>query len=727
MREPAATLEASIARDALERWMVELATVPAFFDPAPARAAIDLALAALAELEQGPAGSPLRPSMLDAAVERVAAARAALPAAERARPGAPGRDTLARGAALLAAVERALVELRGPVIDEAAHGAQSPADAPGAPGVGPLAAAGELPGVPSDFRASVGVPRLHSVVHARLTASDAIPVDADFDVSPWIHEEESWTGLDPEQALQAAQRSLERAGLSPSDLLAGDDAGLDEADPGLAHDPMALDERDAAATRAGGAADEEDVRRLARNAISEIGILGELLAARPGDAWSAGVPRFESRLVCALDALMALARPYYPRRTDPRAAWGPSRFDVVAELLSVAGDGFVVDPMRTFARTFVLCCIQGDDTLRAAVLALRQSHPYTHDAQRRAFVLAPHPGIAEAMSRLAMDENAVFARFALEVLHARREARFGTCAILLSSPSPLTRAAAARCLGVVAERAAASSLLTHVFSTEKDGRVAAAMAESLMLLDSPEGLALARDRLATSIDRTGPEAAAERAPWLRLLGLGGGREDGELLARALRDAPHEASALGWFGDPDTVDVLIEALARAERAATRAGEDASSLATGTFRTAAVAALHRITGGGPDPAPPGQAADGRRAVEPFALASAWLGFWQARRATFLKGRRYRFGQLFTPSAPLAELARPDVLVDVREDCAFEVAMLSGRPRMNVHAWSASQLAELDALRELFAASERPGAPVRLHAAGEWPAQRTGMRRS
>ena len=71
------------------------------------------------------------------------------------------------------------------------------------------------------------------------------------------------------------------------------------------------------------------------------------------------IASFERRLLENLDALVALGQPVAARSVD-----------VLAAAQRYAAEAVVADPMRAFARSFVLCCVEGEDTVRAAALAL---------------------------------------------------------------------------------------------------------------------------------------------------------------------------------------------------------------------------------------------------------------------------------------------------------------------------------------------------------------------
>src|SRR5262249_42308875 len=153
------------------------------------------------------------------------------------------------------------------------------------------------------------------------------------------------------------------------------------------------------------------------------------VAALPHNPWSVGPEAFEERLLKDLDAFMAVGEPFVSH------SGASLRIDVLAALLEGGGDAMGPGPARGFGRAFVLGCVAGDDTAAAAVLALRQSHPITYEAQRDALSLAPHPGLGPLLERMIAEESPPLVRIGLAVLERRREAAFEVVAPLLSHPN----------------------------------------------------------------------------------------------------------------------------------------------------------------------------------------------------------------------------------------------------------------------------------------------------
>jgi hypothetical protein len=440
------------------------------------------------------------------------------------------------------------------------------------------------------------------------------------------------------------------------------------------------------------------LRRMARDCMEEIGSLGILRAPEgPPVSWAQGPESFEQRLLCSLDALIALGHPF-------QSASGEGKLDVLGALLDYAGDGFVPDPARGFVRAFVLGCVAGEDTVRAAVVGLRQSHRMTYLAQRDALSLAPSPAIGPAMRKLCATGSSALSRVALDVLRLRWEATFEAAAPFVSHPDASVRAAAARCLAVVEAREPAIRLLETRVEAEEDDRVLAVVAESLLRLNSMAGLAVTRERLVEELGSPGSLGAGARLDFLRLLGIAGGAADAEILLRSLDKSPHEAAAAGWHGHPELVPPLIVALKQSEGVASRTA----------FAREAARALHRITGLG---APEGEAKGAIEAVEPAVDSRMWQARWEQNRERFEAIQKYRFGRGFSAIASVAEAEAEAVLTDRREGCELEIAILAGGvSKFCTRDWVARQKAELGVLRERFAGE---------HRGGEWVASRLGGR--
>jgi len=441
------------------------------------------------------------------------------------------------------------------------------------------------------------------------------------------------------------------------------------------------------------------VLRIAHDCMMEIGALGMLRRARGGERRHAGIAGFERRLLADLDALVALATPYETDERSDDGSWQAvrRRLDLVSALQGWADDAFVADDVRAFARAFVLCCVGGEDAVRAAFVALRASHPETHDAQRDAFTIASNPAVAAAARRLCHDENPALAGLALEVLRERRAPCFAEGALLLNHPDPGVRRRAARALAVEPATGPVVALLETLVAHEEAPDVVAGAVETLLAHGARSGLIHARRALRDLLGRGSPDQAARRS-LVRLVAVAGGPSDAELLSEVSKKHPDEAEEIGWSGAASLTGPLRALLTSAHR---------------EVRQGAARALFRIAGPPVATTPVPDDAD----VEDLPTDPAAWAEPCERLAPELK---HRFGRPFEVGAPLDELTGHDVTGDARETCALEVAIIGGGDAwFEPHEWLGLQTRRLRALREYF-----DTAPRRLRP-GEWLEGRLGKR--
>lgn len=714
-REAPAKRTAALGREVVERVLLNLWSLPSRVDRAPITKGLEEAMRALDALQASELEDPAHLDRLRDGIARVEEARRRF---EEADAGAAGERPIkslgdlgnALSESLHLTMDR-LVAMQGLLLRR--------------PPVKEAPAVEVLP-----FRASVGLPVLHTLDRKPLPLGirvEALPGPDD--------EEDEASEVDEEDEVGEASGPGEAGGPGDNDRYDDvnnrNEGSLERLEPSALGAPTSElnknkqnkhEEQPRAAMLSGGEdssavasaldpslspalnqamkAELEGLRRIARDCMEELGSLGLLRAPDgPSVAWATGPAGFEQRLLSSLDALIALGHPY------PSIA-GDGRFDVLAALLDYAGDAFVPDPSRAFARAFVLGCVAGEDTVRAAVIALRQSHRMTYLAQRDALALAPNPAIGPAMRKLCGSGSSALARVALDVLRLRWEATFEAAAPFVAHPEASVRIAAARCLAAAQAREPATRLLERRLEMEDDDRVLAVVAESLLRLDALTGLTAARDKLTLELASPGSLSTAARIDFARLLGVAGGATDVEILLRLLDKSPQEASAAGLHGHPALIPALVAALKESEGVAARAG----------YVVAAARALHRITGLGlleMEPKPAIEAAD------PPAESSFWQARIEAAQKRFEPIQRFRFGRPFTPFSTLSEAEAEEVPADRRVDCELELAILSGgASRFHARDWVVRQKAELKALRERFAAVERGG-----YEPGVWPAARIG----
>jgi hypothetical protein len=434
--------------------------------------------------------------------------------------------------------------------------------------------------------------------------------------------------------------------------------------------------------------DAAQVERLARDCMEDIANLSDLRQRGEDESWTALV-RFEGRLLANLDALVALAR-------------GPSGARVFERLQLYSAESVVPDRGRAFALAFVLGCIEGEDAIRAAVMALRAASPQTHAGFRDAFCLASSPAVGGAMERLLHGDSAPLLRVALEVLRHRREARLPLLVPLVDHPDARVASRALRAAAACGERVAVLPLL-EAKAADVDEEIAIAAAEGLLLHGVRTGLVALASRLRAEIAAPGMMARSLFVHALRLVALAGGPEELPLLRAAADIDADSIEALGWLGHPGAIEPLLDMLERHE--AKGAADDEAARAA----RLAAQALHRLTGAGL------RAVEGAPREQPVLVAQSapWRAYWRDNRRGFEAIQRVRFGQPYTLEATLAELERGDTGASARRDAALELAIALGpEARIETEDWAARQRAALGAIRaRISTMSPSPCHP------GEW----------
>lgn len=591
--------------------------------------ALDAAWSALGKLEVCEAGDPARLDELAEAIARVEEIKGIL---------AHGKtETSTRPLQILTSIERCLVEAKPSMIDEIVN-----ADAASSA----RAQRGRAFPAPVRFLASVGVPRLHALPGGNIQPFRWLlapaPASQDEDEEEPVDKEETRPGPEatkPEEAGAApppSETSVER-------------------------------------------------RAIARACMDDIGRLSWLRRAGDSHPWSPSLGRFEQRLLDNLDALVALAHAGLPGA--PPGSSPPPVLDLTGEILRYTSESFT-DSARAFARAFVLCSIDGEDGIRAAVMALRRSHPTTLQAQREALCLASNPRVGAAMEELCRDEDPRLVCLALDVLRARRQAPFALTVLLLEHPEPEVRCKAALALATAPAREISMTCLERMLEEEIEGAFALALTVSLTCLDARSGAAHARRRLQADLAAPGGLSPPVRCGFLRLLAVAGGASDGELMLRSAR-SPADIETLGWLGHAVLIDPLIRIMEGAM--SSQAGAD-----TWPLRRAAARALHRITGATPGQPSPNASGEPTIVVNPV----RWRSYWKEHGHELGMGQKYRFGRPLSVAAILDELDRGEVRHDVRATCALELAVVSPTQQAPwVEDWTARQLTQIAQLRKAF----------------------------
>lgn len=412
------------------------------------------------------------------------------------------------------------------------------------------------------------------------------------------------------------------------------------------------------------------LRRSGRTFLEDVSANSNLRRLEATERFQWGpVEGFEGRMCQALDAFLALGTPFHSASAPAVARAG---IDVLDEALRYGREALTADPGRSFARALVLGSVAGEDTVRAAVLALKQSPQFTHKAQVQAFSLASNPAMDEALVRLCLERDTHLLRFALEAAYARRCVDAATVAPLVEHTDDAVRIRAYRALGVASDRVTAATLLTDRLETEMSDMAATAAAEALALLGRGRGLAYARERLNEELESPGSLPSGGRLRLMALLGAVGGEADHALLAALYTGASGEAAALGAHGHVALAEVLLDVLV----------SSSPRLGVGHWqKQEAAEALVRITG-----APILKTVADRYA--PRTEPAAWQAWWNEFADEFQLVRRYRWGRPYSALAPLTELEADDVPVRLRQAAAFELAVELGEPLLSVETVCSTQ---------------------------------------
>lgn len=440
------------------------------------------------------------------------------------------------------------------------------------------------------------------------------------------------------------------------------------------------------------------MRRMLRDCLEDLGSVALLRRPRDREPFITGaVRRFDDRMLKDLDAIIALGDPY------PSLAGGTMEMDVLAETLRYANDSFVSDSRRAFARAFVMGCVSGDDTPRAATLALQQSPVTTYEAQAHALALSVNPGVVDAMKRLVRaggsDRQVCVG---LDVLYARGGASFGDIVVLLEHSHPAVRAKAAANLAWVAEREPARDALLAELEGETEEAVVVAFARALMQLDLEAGRRVVREQLDEEIEERDTFAKATVFELMHLLAVGGAASDAKRLAALFEGRPAESRALGLHGHKSHVEPLLEVL---DKGGIHEG-NVSPLAS------AARALARVTGA---PLWRDEIAEPRDPYDMITDSAPWSAWWRDNTERFDPSLRYRFGEPFTGLAVVDELSRPAMPMGVRRWCAYELSLLPGRVKLDVEAFVHEQEKQIARARATLEAAYRGEVPP--HAPGSW----------
>lgn len=669
-KQSPAVRQARLARDVVEEILLGVKMLPRRVDRPKIVQAFESTLIALTDLAASSLDKSDHLDLLTEARGRLAGARAVLASHDE---GTRVTTMLER----LRAVERALELSREATIDALVFVQSDVLNAE-------LARRGleRLP-EPEAFGVSFGVPRLFALERDALRANVDVAAP-----SHYIFDEELGAIHDPGDTTEAFDSRIE----------------LDPEEDTLDHDDDAVvrrltllggDDLEHPGMVSGVAGELAHLERIARDCMEEIGMLSNMRRLRDHERfrWPA-IQRFEQRILNDLDALLAMATPFYSCVGHEARVRG---VDVLDAVLRYSRDSPAIHEGRAFARAFVLGCVAGEDTVRALVLALKQSHPQTHAAQARALSIAKNPAIDAAMRALTTDEDPRLVALALDVLDARADGDTVTALQLLEHPHPDIRARAARALGTSRDRDAALAALQPTLDEEIEDQVWVAAVEAAIMLRSAEGVRLARERLAEALEEPEILGAATRTRLMQVLAVTGGAQDGELLAELYLGDRDAATALGFAGHVQHVDVLLDAISP------------PTVFAGPGQLAAAAdALVRITG-----APMQRVRhDGDRDFyDVHTDHERWNAWWDDNRKRFDPKLRYRFGEPWSPIATIDELLRDEVPHGLRKLLALELDLTLGRRTIHLSHLAAAQERSLGRARASLGDDFEPGAWPRL----------------
>ncbi|XXX80851.1 hypothetical protein WMF30_19025 [Sorangium sp. So ce134] len=531
------------------------------------------------------------------------------------------------------------------------------------------------PPPPRPFRASVGVPELHALARAPLSphveVGARVPIVAPAAPPP-----------PPPRPRSFAELSAFASGASSPPAGGGDappPAAL--AAPLLAAPPAA---QLASLPFEPAIGEVEALRRLGRDCLEDIAALRNLRKPNALESWLDQGP-FEQRLLDTLDAFAALGGAVLPL---------VSLFHAEAR---------APDPERGFAVALALGCIDGADTVAAAVMTLKQSAPEELEGWFEGFWLAPSPAIDEAMCDLCDSARPDLVALALDVLHARGTTPEAVVLGLSGRAEPPIAWRVARALATALPRRDAIERLEQLCAEARDDAVLLAGIESLLRRGHGPAVAMLRSAADAS-----PARAGAALPLLCLAGRAGDL-DRLLTAANAAPSPRLVRGLGRFGHVASLGALLDCLHHGDRAVVVAASEALERITGAGLRETVEEPWEVD------LPPGAAEAGAlpvptRRVERVAADPERWQAWIGQHARHLDPRvKMRAGVPFTPVQVVDELEARATPPWAREEAALELALVTGlSSRFSPHDWVARQQRHLAELRGRVAAlGAAPGA--------------------
>lgn len=403
---------------------------------------------------------------------------------------------------------------------------------------------------------------------------------------------------------------------------------------------------------------EDAIQRLGRDALEDIGVLGNLRRPYEHEPWS-DARHFEERLLANLDALWSLDRPEHPdlpRLGVPAAAW------------RYATEWMLPDWGRAFAMAFSLGCVQSDAAMRWVVLGMRRAVPATLSAFVEGLSLASSPAIDDAIADLLADAEDAVLEAGLAILSRRRVFPGGAILPLMIHPSEAVVLAAIRCLRH-APRAVALEVLRGACLNATSQVEVAALRELCIHGDEKAPAELREildDALAGDVDvSVGVEA-------LRVLALRGEPADQGRVLTASLQLPDSIHWLGFHGAFEHVAPLLGQLDQLRQSSSGESEEVVRVEE---------AVHRLTG-----------VHGNQPTDVLRGAIA-------KRVGASAPRRMRRGLPHHQTLVLDELVTPRTRQRDRRELALELALnWPELPRLDVEGWVAKQTADLESMAAL-----------------------------
>ena len=486
--------------------------------------------------------------------------------------------------------------------------------------------------------------------------------------------------VDPEE-LPAGERPSLEALLAEATAAAAEEESPAPAPPEPAREPPADPAALERAVLGEAMSEEELLFHRARHFFEDLGTMGLIRRPVADEPWR-GRAAVERRLLARVDALVACGVGVFPRLVR-RLAEAP-----------------LPDAELTWAAILLHGMVSGDDmadeVVRLVLVSDLADVP-TFDAVGEALRFVPNARVEAVVRGWLGGRDRRLRRLALRALAGRGGLEAAEALVALDSEDPELRAEGVRALplsvGALDERRLAALLRSA------DPATVEASVRAALIRRWPLGA-----RAALQLVQEGRGDFARAAIYAALSATETARP---VFAKA-RDAgrsPVLAEALGWLGDVESVDPLLEWLG--------AGEPAAAMA-----------LQRLTGASltddvPDPEYPRPEdrpfGRGWRPPASFEILTAdpeiWSAWWSKHRALAQPAPRWRWGRAFAPEGLLWEIDAGPFGPDGRALSHLELVVRTGEALpLSVDDFVVRQERQVEAWRKAvgsLAASVSPGA--------------------